>query len=53
MIGGWRLDTERLAAVIAEVAPGVPIVDTRAGPAAQQAGQGPRGARQGTDEPAA
>ena len=28
-IAGWRLDRDRLAAVIAVVAPGVPVIDTR------------------------
>ena len=31
-IATWRLDRERLAAVVAAVAPGIPIVDTTAGP---------------------
>jgi hypothetical protein len=31
-ITGWRLDTGRLAAVTAAVAPGVPILDTRTDP---------------------
>ena len=31
-VTGWRLDRERLAAVAAAVAPGVPIVDASAGP---------------------
>jgi hypothetical protein len=31
-ISGWRLDTGRLAAVTAAVAPGVPILDTRTDP---------------------
>ena len=32
-VTGWRLDRERLAAVAAAVAPGVPIVDASVGPA--------------------
>jgi hypothetical protein len=32
MISGWRLDRDRLAAVTAALAPGVPILDTRTGP---------------------
>jgi hypothetical protein len=31
-IASWRLDRERLAAVVAAVAPGIPIVDTTVGP---------------------
>jgi len=42
-ITGWKLDRERLTAVTAAVAPGVPIVDadTRSGPDAEGPGQGP------------
>jgi hypothetical protein len=32
MISGWRLDRNRLAAVTAALAPGVPILDTCTGP---------------------
>jgi hypothetical protein len=32
MISGWRLDRDRLAAVTAALAPGVPILDTCTGP---------------------
>jgi hypothetical protein len=38
-ITGWRLDRERLAAVTAAVAPGIPIVDAGTGPT--PGGEGP------------
>lgn len=43
-IATWRLDRERLAAVVAAVAPGIPIVDTTAGqdPARGFSGTSPR-----------
>ena len=45
-VTGWRLDRERLAAVAAAVAPGVPIVDARAGP-----GLGVQGSGSGASAP--
>jgi hypothetical protein len=39
-ITGWRLDRERLAAVVAAVAPGVPIVDASTGPSLSVGKQG-------------
>jgi hypothetical protein len=39
-ITGWRLDRERLAAVTAAVAPGVPIVDAGTGPSLDTEGRG-------------
>ena len=45
-VTGWRLDRERLAAVAAAVAPGVPIVDASAGP-----GLGVQGSGSGASAP--
>jgi hypothetical protein len=44
MITGWRLDRDRLAAVTAAVAPGIPVLDTAADPdpSVDGQGQGPR-----------
>jgi hypothetical protein len=39
-ISGWRLDRERLAAVTAAVAPGIPIVDASSGPSPGVGGPG-------------
>ena len=39
-LSGWRLDRDRLAAVAAAVAPGVPIVDATTGPSLGAAGSG-------------
>jgi hypothetical protein len=40
-ITGWRLDRERLAAVTAAVAPGIPVVEAGAGPSLSVEGPGP------------
>lgn len=37
---GWRLDRERLAAVTAAVAAGIPVVDAGTGPGLSVEGQG-------------
>ena len=47
MVTGWRLDRDRLAAVTAEAAPGIPIVDTTVN--AHPTGEGP-GQENGTAE---
>jgi len=39
-VSGWRLDRDRLAAVAAAVAPGVPIADAVTGPSLGAAGSG-------------
>jgi hypothetical protein len=48
-ITGWRLDRERLAAVMAAVAPGVPIVDASTGPGLGAGGQAQIGGRSQED----
>ena len=47
MVTGWRLDRDRLAAVTAEAAPGIPIVDTTVN--AHPTGEGP-GQENGAEE---
>jgi hypothetical protein len=46
-ITGWHLDRDRLAAVIAAVAPGIPIIEARNEPGRRIEGPGPN-ARTGT-----
>ncbi len=38
-VKGWRLDRERLAAITAAVAPGIPIVEADPGPGVERPGQ--------------
>jgi len=39
-VSGWRLDRDRLASVVAAVAPGVPVADAATGPSLGAAGSG-------------